>query len=133
MRLGEPTIEVGRMLEAYEEYYEAAKAGLSAGATAHDVHRAVSKGFTERGYQLGHVTGHSIGMTMIEHPEDRRGGRVDARGEHGLLDASARDRRGRAATCLYMQDTWLVDGRRRRAARAGCRCGSSAAGEHARG
>ena len=41
---------------------------MKAGATAHDVHRAVSKGFVDRGFQLGHVTGHSIGMTMIEHP-----------------------------------------------------------------
>ena len=39
------------------------------GETAHDVHRAVSQGFTDRGYHLGHVTGHSIGMTMIEHPK----------------------------------------------------------------
>ena len=58
--LGTPC-EVRRMLEAYEEYYEAAKARVRPGATAHDVHRAVSKGFTERGYHLGHVTGHSIG------------------------------------------------------------------------
>ena len=42
---------------------------LRPGATAHDVHRAVSKGFTDRGYHLGHVTGHSIGMTMIEFPK----------------------------------------------------------------
>src|SRR5207253_893035 len=60
--------EVQRMLEAYEEYYEVAQTALRAGATAHDVHRAVSAGFTQRGYHLGHVTGHSIGMTMIEHP-----------------------------------------------------------------
>ena len=42
---------------------------MRAGATAHDVHRAVSKGFVDRGYLLGHVTGHRIGMTMIEHPK----------------------------------------------------------------
>ena len=33
------------------------------------MHRAVSKGFSTRGYHLGHVTGHSIGMTMIELPK----------------------------------------------------------------
>src|SRR5438270_1670937 len=58
--LGTPSAEVSRMLEAYEEYYETAKDALRPRATAHDVHRAVSKGFTERGYHLGHVTGHSI-------------------------------------------------------------------------
>ena len=30
---------------------------MRAGATCHDVHTAVSKGFHDRGYHLGHVTG----------------------------------------------------------------------------
>jgi Xaa-Pro aminopeptidase len=57
-----------RMLEAYVEYVEAARSAMRPGATCHDVHRAVSEGFTARSYHLGHVTGHSIGMTMIEFP-----------------------------------------------------------------
>ena len=57
------------MRDAYEEYFEAAKSALRPGATAHDAHRAVSKGFVDRGWHLGHVTGHSIGMTMIEFPK----------------------------------------------------------------
>jgi Xaa-Pro dipeptidase len=56
--IGEPNAEVRRMLEAYGEYFEAAKLALRPGGTAHEVHRAVSKGFTDRGYHLGHVTGH---------------------------------------------------------------------------
>ena len=64
--IGTPNAEIERMRDAYEEYFEAAKAALRPGATAHDAHRAVSKGFVDRGWQLGHVTGHSIGMTMIE-------------------------------------------------------------------
>src|SRR5205085_12087396 len=39
----EPSSETLRMLEAYEEYHEAASETLRAGATAHDVHRAVSR------------------------------------------------------------------------------------------
>ena len=35
--LGTPNAEVARMLEAYEEYFEAAKSALRPGATAHDV------------------------------------------------------------------------------------------------
>ena len=58
-----------RMLEAYLEYDEATRSAMRPGATCHDVHRAVSAGFLERGYHLGHVTGHSIGMTMIEFPK----------------------------------------------------------------
>ena len=34
------------MLEAYEEYFEAAKAAMRPGSTCHDVHRAVALGFT---------------------------------------------------------------------------------------
>ena len=77
------------------------------GATAHDVHRAVSKGFTDRGYHLGHVTGHSIGMTMIEHPRVGEGMETVLRSGMVLSmhpHAIAAD--GKA--CLYMQDTWLV-------------------------
>ena len=55
-------------MDAYQEYAEAARATMKAGNTAHDVHTAVSKGFLDRGFKLGHVTGHSIGMTMIEFP-----------------------------------------------------------------
>ncbi len=95
------------MLEAYEEYYEVAQRVLRAGATAHDVHRAVSKGFTERGYHLGHVTGHSIGMTMIEHP--RLGEGIETVLEANMVfsmhpHAISAD----GKECLYMQDTWLV-------------------------
>jgi len=105
--LGTPSAEVSRMLEAYEEYHETAKAALRPGATAHDVHRAVSKGFTERGYHLGHVTGHSIGMTMIEFPKIGEG--VDTELAANMVfsmhpHAIAADGR----ECLYMQDTWLV-------------------------
>ena len=95
------------MLEAYKEYYEAARAVLREGATAHDAHRAVSRGFTDRGWALGHVTGHSIGMTMIEFPKIGEGvetelaeNMVFSMHPHAIAD-NGRD-------CLYMQDTWLV-------------------------
>jgi Xaa-Pro dipeptidase len=95
------------MLEAYEEYYEVAQTALRTGATAHDVHRAVSAGFTRRGYHLGHVTGHSIGMTMIEHPRIGEGietelaaNMVFSMHPHAIADDGVE--------CLYMQDTWLV-------------------------
>src|SRR2546428_10977369 len=68
---------------------------------------AVSKGFTERGYHLGHVTGHSIGMTMIEFPKIGEGvetplaaGMVFSMHPHAISEG--------ARECLYMQDTRLV-------------------------
>ena len=104
---GEPSDETKRMLEAYEEYYALAPAALTAGATARDAHRAVAKGFLDRGFHLGHVTGHSIGMTMIEFPKI---GEADATVlESGMvlsMHPHAISVDGRA--CLYMQDTWLV-------------------------
>jgi Xaa-Pro aminopeptidase len=104
---GEPNDETKQMLEAYEEYYEAARGALKAGATAHDVHRAVAKGFHDRGFRLGHVTGHSIGMTMIEWPKIGEGDETEL--QSGMVfsmhpHAIAED----GQSCLYMQDTWLV-------------------------
>jgi len=95
------------MLEAYEEYYAVAPEAMRPGASAHDVHRAVSKGFTDRGYHLGHVTGHSIGMTMIEFPKIGEGvetelceNMVFSMHPHAIAD--------NGYDCLYMQETWLV-------------------------
>ncbi|MEX2212352.1 MAG: M24 family metallopeptidase [Gaiellaceae bacterium] len=105
--IGKPSAEVERMHEGYLEYFEAAKRALRPGAAAHDVHRAVSRGFTERGYALGHVTGHSIGMTMIEHPKIGEGVETElAAGMVFSMHPHAISADGRE--CLYMQDTWLV-------------------------
>ena len=104
---GEPSDNTKRMLEAYEEYFAAAPAALRAGATARDAHRAVAKGFLDRGFHLGHVTGHSIGMTMIEFP--KIGEHDDTVLEAGMvlsMHPHAISQDGQA--CLYMQDTWLV-------------------------
>ena len=105
--IGTPSAEVARMLEAYEEYFEAARREMRPGATAHELHRAVSRGFHERGFHLGHVTGHSIGMTMLEHP--RIGESIETPLEAGMvlsMHPHAISEDGRE--CLYMQDTWLV-------------------------
>jgi Xaa-Pro aminopeptidase len=105
--IGEPDEDGRRMLEAYEEYFDVARTALRPGATAHDVHRAVSKGFIDRGFHLGHVTGHSIGMTMIEHPKIGEGVETE------LAESMVFSMHPHAITpdgtgCLYMQETWLV-------------------------
>ena len=104
---GDPTPHQQSMMEAYSEYFDIAKKELKAGATAHDVHRAVAKGFHDRGAALGHVTGHSIGMTMIEFPKIGEGfenvleeGMVFSMHPHAISPDGT--------DCLYMQDTWLV-------------------------
>jgi len=106
---GLPSRETLSAMDAYLAYAEAAKRTRSDGSTAHDVHMAVSKPFLDRGFTLGHVTGHSIGMTMIEFPRVGEGTEVELRA--GMVvsmhpHAITADER----TCLYMQDTWLVTG-----------------------
>jgi Xaa-Pro aminopeptidase len=105
--LGTPNDEVKRMNEAYDEYFEAAKTALRPGSTAHDAHRAVSKGFTERGYHLGHVTGHSIGMTMIEFPKIGEGVETELQ-ENMVFSMHPHAIAENGSDCLYMQETWLV-------------------------
>ena len=104
---GQPNAEARRMLEAYEEYFETAQEALRPGATAHDVHHAVSKGFVDRGYRLGHVTGHSIGMTMIEYPKIGEGDQTVLR-ENMVFSMHPHAISDDGSACLYMQDTWLV-------------------------
>jgi Xaa-Pro aminopeptidase len=104
---GRPSPETAAAMDAYLEYYEAAKDTMRAGSTAHDVHRAVSAGFTERGFSLGHVTGHSIGMTMIEHPRIGEGNETELH-EHMVVSMHPHAITADERACLYMQDTWLV-------------------------
>jgi Xaa-Pro dipeptidase len=95
------------LLDAYREYHEAARAALRDGASAQEAHRAVARPFTERGYRLGHVTGHSIGMTMIELP--RVGEGMDVRLERNMvLSMHPHAYNEERTACLYMQDTWFV-------------------------
>jgi Xaa-Pro aminopeptidase len=100
-----PTTE--QMLEAYVEYVDAARGVMRPGATCHDVHRAVSAGFSARGYHLGHVTGHSIGMTMIEFPKVGEGVETEL-AENMVFSMHPHAIAESGEDCLYMQDTWLV-------------------------
>ena len=104
---GEPSAETLSALDAYHEYVEAARATMRAGTTAHDVHMAVSKPFKERGFVLGHVTGHSIGMTMIEFPRVCEGNEFELC-ENMVVSMHPHAITANEQACLYMQDTWLV-------------------------
>ena len=103
---GEPSAVTGEMMEAYVEYGEIAKAVMKDGVTAHGVHMAVSKPFRDRGYGLGHVTGHSIGMTMIEHP--RVGERNEAVLRENMVFSMHPHVIAEDGSCLYMQETWRI-------------------------
>jgi Xaa-Pro aminopeptidase len=96
-----------RMLDAYLEYFDVARSAMRPGTSCHDVHRAVSRGFVERGYRLGHVTGHSIGMTMIEFPKVGEGVETEL-AESMVFSMHPHAIAPNGDDCLYMQDTWLV-------------------------
>jgi Xaa-Pro aminopeptidase len=95
------------MLEAYVEYVDAARRSMRPGASCHDVHRAVAAGFVDRGYHLGHVTGHSIGMTMIEFPKIGEGVETELEANM-VLSMHPHAIAENGEECLYMQETWLV-------------------------
>ncbi|MDA8311717.1 MAG: M24 family metallopeptidase [Actinomycetota bacterium] len=95
------------LLEAYAESFEATPSALRAGMTAHDAHGVVSEPFRRRGLRLGHVTGHSIGMTMIEHP--RIGDGVDVElVEDMVISMHPHAISADGRSCMYMQDTWRI-------------------------
>ena len=95
------------MMEAYDEYFEAAR---KVDARRRDGPRRPPgglEGIRRRGFKLGHVTGHSIGMTMIEFPKVGEGDETVLRENMVLsMHPHAISQDGKA--CLYMQDTWLV-------------------------
>lgn len=95
------------LLEAYAESFEATPRALRAGMTAHDAHGIVSEPFRQRGLRLGHVTGHSIGMTMLEHP--RIGDAVEVElAENMVISMHPHAISADGRSCMYMQDTWRV-------------------------
>jgi Xaa-Pro dipeptidase len=103
---GEPSPTTRSMAEAYGEYGDAIRGAMRDGATAHDVHRAASRPFLERGYSLGHVTGHSIGMTMIEHP--RIGEGIDVELKENMVFSCHPHVIAEDGSTLYMQDTFRI-------------------------
>ena len=99
--------ETQRLMDAYLQYHELVETHLKAGATADEVHRKCIKPFEGKGWRLGHVSGHSIGMTMIEAPRIGEGSEfvlpqnmVCSLHPHVMTE----DKKA----CLYFQDTFRV-------------------------
>src|SRR5947208_608636 len=86
---------------------EAASKLMRAGEIASSVHRAVADSFAEYGFSLGHLSGHSIGATMIEHPAI--GAKSDIELKENMifsLHPQVVDKDGKV--CLYTQDTYRI-------------------------
>ncbi len=96
-----------KMADVYPEALEAARVLMRDGEPIKNVHRAAADIFAKQGFSLGHLSGHSIGMTMIEHPA------IGATNETLLREnmvfsfhPQVVDQDGKV--CLYTQDTYRV-------------------------
>ena len=95
------------MANAYPEALEAARKLMREGELASNVHRAIADAFARHGFALGHLSGHSIGATMIEHPAI--GSKSDVPLEENMifsLHPQVVDKDGKV--CLYTQDTYRI-------------------------
>ena len=104
---GKVSPRTAAMSEVYPEALEAARRLLREGELASNVHRAAAEIFERRGFGLGHLSGHSIGTTMIEHPAIGAQSNVELReGMIFSLHPQVVDQDGQV--CLYTQDTYRV-------------------------
>ncbi len=95
------------MSDVYPEAMESARLQMKDGAIANQVHKAAADVFSKAGFALGHLTGHSIGMTMIEHPAIGANTQIELK-ENMVLSFHPQvvDQDGKV--CLYTQDTYRV-------------------------
>ena len=104
---GKPSATTQKMADAYPVALEAARKMMRAGELASNVHRVVSETFSKHGFTLGHLSGHSIGTTMLEYPAI--GANSEVLLEENMifsLHPQVVDRDGKV--CLYTQDTYRV-------------------------
>jgi Xaa-Pro aminopeptidase len=96
-----------RMKEIYPEAVEAARLKMKEGETAAGVHRACAEVLARHGFGLGHLSGHSIGLTMIEHPAI--GAKVDTElRENMVFSFHPMVVDPERQVCLYTQDMYRV-------------------------
>ncbi|MGH9774386.1 MAG: M24 family metallopeptidase [Candidatus Acidiferrales bacterium] len=95
------------MCTIYPEALEAAREKMREGELACEVHRAAAEIFDRAGFSLGHLSGHSIGTTMLEHPAIGAESKVELKeGMIFSLHPQVVDSNGEI--CLYTQDTYRV-------------------------
>jgi Xaa-Pro dipeptidase len=95
------------MSEVYPHAMEAAREKMHDGALASDVHKAAADVFSKAGFALGHLTGHSIGMTMLEYPAIGANTHAELK-ENMVLSFHPQVVDQDGQVCLYTQDTYRV-------------------------
>jgi len=104
---GQVSPRTAAMAEVYPEALEAARLRMREGELVSNVHHAAAEIFAKRGFRLGHLSGHSIGTTMIEHPAIGASSNVELQ-ENMVFSFHPQvvDQDGKV--CLYTQDTYRV-------------------------
>ncbi len=95
------------MIDFYPDAMEAARLRMREGESAANVHRAAAEIIEKRGFGLGHLTGHSIGLTMIEYPSIGAASNAELR-ENMVLSFHPQVVTEDGQACLYTQDTFRV-------------------------
>jgi Xaa-Pro aminopeptidase len=95
------------MSEVYPHAMEAARMKMRDGMVASEVHKAAADVFSKAGFSLGHLTGHSIGMTMLEHPAIGEYTQTELK-ENMVLSFHPQVVDQDGQVCLYTQDTYRV-------------------------
>jgi len=99
--------ETQMLMDAYAEFHELAKTHMKAGASAEEVHRKCVMPFEGKGWRMGHVCGHSIGMTMIEHPRIGEGSEFELV-ENMVCSMHPHVMTENRTASLYFQETFRV-------------------------
>jgi Xaa-Pro aminopeptidase len=104
---GSVSARTAEMALVYPEALEAARRLMRDGEPVSHVHRAAADIFARQGFSLGHLSGHSIGLTMLEHPA------IGAKDPSILREnmvfsfhPQVVDQEGKV--CLYTQDMYRV-------------------------
>jgi Xaa-Pro aminopeptidase len=104
---GQPSARTRAMSDVYPEAMESARLKMHDGVLACDVHKAAADVFKHAGFALGHLTGHSIGMTMIEYPAIGANTQIELKEDMVLsFHPQVVDQDGQV--CLYTQDTFRI-------------------------
>jgi Xaa-Pro dipeptidase len=104
---GKASARTAAMAELYPEALEAARRKMRQGELASNVHQAAAEVFARRGFSFGHLTGHSIGTTMIEYPAIGANSDTLLR-ENMIFSLHPQVVDGDGRVCLYTQDTYRV-------------------------
>jgi Xaa-Pro dipeptidase len=104
---GKPSARTRAMSDVYPEAMEAARLKMHEGVLACEVHKAAADVFERAGFALGHLTGHSIGLTMIEHPAIGANTKIELK-ENMVCSFHPQVVDQDGQVCLYTQDTYRI-------------------------